>query len=93
VHENVFSKYPDADVSGSIVWIPMLEKDTLAAWYQKDREKILLVDTRQEWEHRNGHIAGSLNFPTEPNWWARWQRKGALKALLGPQKGQRLVFY
>ena len=31
MHENVFSKYPDADLSGSIVWIPMLEKDTLAA--------------------------------------------------------------
>jgi hypothetical protein len=31
VHENVFKKYPDADVSASIVWIPILEKDTFAA--------------------------------------------------------------
>ena len=31
MHENVFSLYPDADISGSIVWIPMLEEDTLAA--------------------------------------------------------------
>ena len=31
MHENVFAKYPDADVSASIDWIPILEKDTFAA--------------------------------------------------------------
>jgi len=31
VQENLFSKYPDADVSGSIVWIPILEKDSIDA--------------------------------------------------------------
>jgi len=31
VHENVFKKYPQADVSGSIVWIPILAKDTFDA--------------------------------------------------------------
>jgi len=31
VHESVFSKYPQANVSGSIVWIPILEKDTVDA--------------------------------------------------------------
>jgi hypothetical protein len=31
VHENVFEKYPDADVSASIVWIPILEKDSFDA--------------------------------------------------------------
>ena len=31
VHENVFNKYPHVDISGSIVWIPILEKDTFDA--------------------------------------------------------------
>jgi hypothetical protein len=31
VHENVFKKYPNADISGSIVWIPILDKDTFDA--------------------------------------------------------------
>ena len=71
----------------------LIDVETLSGLYQKDREKILLVDTRQEWEHRAGHIAGSVNFSMEPTWWARWQRKGALKTLLGSPKGQTLVFY
>jgi hypothetical protein len=31
VHENIFEKYPVADVSASIVWLPILDKDTLDA--------------------------------------------------------------
>ena len=31
VHENVFEKYPDAVVSASIVWIPILKEDTFDA--------------------------------------------------------------
>jgi len=31
VHENVFKKYPDADISASIIWIPILDKDTFDA--------------------------------------------------------------
>jgi len=31
VHENVFKKYPKADISGSIVWIPILENDSFEA--------------------------------------------------------------
>jgi len=31
VHENVFEKYPDADISASIVWIPILEEDNFDA--------------------------------------------------------------
>ena len=71
----------------------LIEVEALSTLYQADREKILLVDTRQEWEHRAGHIAGSLNFPMEPTGWARWQRKGDLAALLGPQKDKSIVFY
>lgn len=56
-------------------------------------EKILLVDTRQDWEYRAGHIKGAINFPMEPTWWARWQKAGALKTLLGPDKDRPIVFY
>ena len=31
VHENVFIKFPDEDISGSIVWIPILDDDTFDA--------------------------------------------------------------
>jgi len=71
----------------------LIDVKALSKLYLADREKILLVDTRQEWEHRAGHIAGSVNFPMEPTWWARWQRKGALKTILGPQTEKTIVFY
>jgi predicted sulfurtransferase len=56
-------------------------------------EKLLLVDTRQDWEYRTGHIKGAINFPMEPTWWARWQKAGELKTLLGPDKDRPIVFY
>ena len=28
MHENVFKNFPDADISASIIWIPILDKDT-----------------------------------------------------------------
>ncbi len=59
----------------------------------KDPESILLVDTRQEWEYRTGHIKGALNFPIEPTWLSRWQKKGELEKLLGPDKSRFIVFY
>ena len=31
VHENVFKKYPSADISASIIWIPILDEDTFDA--------------------------------------------------------------
>lgn len=71
----------------------LIDVDALLKLYQSNREKILLVDTRQEWEHRAGHIAESVNFPLEPTRWARWQKKGDLKAFLGPDKEKTIVFY
>ena len=71
----------------------LMDVEALAELYRSNREKILLVDTRQEWEHRAGHIAGSVNFPMEPTWWARWHKKGELTAFLGPDKQKILVFY
>jgi 3-mercaptopyruvate sulfurtransferase SseA len=61
--------------------------------YEKDPDKMLLVDTRQEWEYRSGHIKGALNFPIEPTWMSRWRNKGALEKFLGPDKERLLVFY
>ena len=71
----------------------LIDVETLSKLYQSNQEKTLLIDTRQEWEHRGGHLYGSLNFPMEPTWWARWQRKGDLKAFLGPDKQKSIVFY
>jgi hypothetical protein len=61
--------------------------------YQKDSKSILLVDTRQEWEYRTGHIKGAVNFPVEPTWWSRWRKEKPLEAFLGPDKNRLIVFY
>jgi hypothetical protein len=71
----------------------LMDIEALSELYRSNREKILLVDTRQEWEHRAGHIAGSVNFPMEPTWWDRWHKKGELEAFLGPDREKILVFY
>lgn len=60
-----------------------------------DREpgRVLLVDTRQDWEHRTGHIPGSINFSFEPTRWSRLRNRWALKEALGADKARPLVFY
>jgi len=69
--------------------------DTDALWeqYRVNPESLLLVDTRQEWEYRIGHIDGAENFPMEPTWLSRWRKKGALETSLGPDKERFIVFY
>ena len=71
----------------------IISTDELAGRYGKDPSSLLLVDTRQEWEYRTGHIEGALNFPMEPTWWARWRKAGDLEGFLGPDKDRTLVFY
>jgi 3-mercaptopyruvate sulfurtransferase SseA len=71
----------------------ILTTEELADRYRKDPSSLLLVDTRQEWEYRTGHIPGALNFPMEPTWWARWRKAGDLEAFLGPDKKRNAVFY
>ncbi len=61
--------------------------------YSQYRDSLLLVDTRQEWEYRTGHIKGAVNFPMEPTWFARWQKKKALGRFLGNDKDRTIVFY
>jgi hypothetical protein len=65
----------------------------LGAAYSTNANEFFLVDTRQEWEYRTGHISGAINFPMEPTWWSRWRKADALKELLGPDKDRKVVFY
>ena len=71
----------------------IISTDELWERYEKGPDKLLLVDTRQEWEYRTGHIKGALNFPMEPTWMSRWRNKAALDKFLGPDKERYLVFY
>ena len=65
----------------------------LGAAYSQNPNELFLVDTRQGWEYRTGHISGAINFPMEPTWWSRWRKADALKELLGPDKDRKVVFY
>ncbi len=65
----------------------------LAKLYQQPPAHLLLVDTRQEWEYRRGHIKGAVDFPLEPTWWSGWRVQKRLAALLGPDKNRLVVFY
>ncbi len=71
----------------------ILRIEELASRYLEDPEGLVLVDTRQEWEYRSGHIAGAVNFPMEPTWWARWRKADDLEAFLGPDRERTIVFY
>ncbi len=71
----------------------IINTDELWERYEKGPDKLLLVDTRQEWEYRIGHIKGALNFPMEPTWISRWRNKGVLEKFMGPDKERLLVFY
>ena len=61
--------------------------------FKSKPDSLLLVDTRQEWEYRTGHINGALNFPMEPTWWSRWRKQKPLANFLGPDKKRLIVFY
>ena len=71
----------------------IITTEALAEKYGKGPSAPMLIDTRQEWEYRAGHIAGALLFPMEPTWWARWRKAGALREFLGPDKDRTVVFY
>ncbi|RJQ76481.1 MAG: rhodanese-like domain-containing protein [Desulfobacteraceae bacterium] len=71
----------------------LITTDELAERYRKDGGDLLLVDTRQEWEYRTGHLQGAVNFPMEPTRWSRWRKAPALESFLGPAKERPVVFY
>jgi hypothetical protein len=65
----------------------------LAKLYQQPPANFLVVDSRQDWEYRSGHIKGAVNFPMEPTRWSEWRSQGRLASLLGPDKDRLVVFY
>jgi hypothetical protein len=71
----------------------LISTDELSRQYTAKPQSLLVVDTRQEWEYRTGHIKGALSFPIEPTWLSRWRNKGALEKFLGPDKNRLIVFY
>ena len=71
----------------------LISTDDLWKKYSKGQGSLLVVDTRQEWEYRTGHIQGAVNFPLEPTWLARWRKKADLEKLLGKDKDRSIVFY
>lgn len=71
----------------------IITTEELSAPYRKDNGGLLLVDTRQEWEYRTGHIRGAALFPMEPTAWSRWRKAQALETFLGPDKNRTIVFY
>jgi len=71
----------------------LIDVDGLWKIYQSNKEKLLLVDTRQEWEYHSGYIQGAVNFSMEPTWLARLTKRGALEQFLGPDKSKTIVFY
>jgi predicted sulfurtransferase len=71
----------------------IITTEELSERYQKDAKSLLLVDTRQEWEYRTGHLKGAVNFPIEPTGWSRWRSAAALETFLGPNKDRTIIFY
>ena len=55
--------------------------------YSKDSNSLLLVDARQEWEYRTGHIKGAVNFPMEPTWWSRWRKAERSESISRSRQG------
>ncbi|UCB50029.1 MAG: rhodanese-like domain-containing protein [Deltaproteobacteria bacterium] len=71
----------------------LISTEELWKRYNEDPGNLFLVDTRQEWEYRTGHIKGAANFPIEPTWLSRWTKKGELETFLGRDKDRLIVFY
>jgi hypothetical protein len=71
----------------------IITTEELIEQYRKDSAGLLLVDTRQDWEYRTGHLKGAVLFPMEPTWWSRWRKASALETFLGPNKDRTVIFY
>jgi len=71
----------------------LINTEELAKLYRQHPASLLIVDTRQDWEYRSGHIKDAVNLPIEPSAWGRWRAQSRLAALLGPDKDRLVVFY
>jgi predicted sulfurtransferase len=85
--------WDDVLAEGKIGGYRIITTEALSERYQKDAGSLLLVDTRQEWEYRTGHLKGAVNFPMEPTRWLEWRRASALETFLGPDKDRAIIFY
>ncbi len=85
--------WDDVRAEAAIGGYRIITTEALADRYRKESSGLTVVDTRQEWEYRTGHIEGALNFSMEPTWWSRWRKAGDLKDFLGPDLERMLVFY
>ena len=87
------STWKDVVAEAEMGGYKLISTDELWEHYSKNPDSLLVVDTRQEWEYRTGHIKGAVNFPIEPTWLSRWQKKGDLETLIGPDKNRPIIFY
>ena len=71
----------------------LLDLGELRGRLEREPGRILLVDTRQDWEYRTGHIPNSVNFSFEPTGWSRLKNRWALAEALGANKSRPIVFY
>ena len=71
----------------------LIDLGELRGRLEREPGRVLLVDTRQDWEFRTGHIPNSINFSFEPTRWSRLKNRWALKAALGADTSRPLVFY
>ena len=85
--------WDDAVVEADTGGYRLITTQDLWKHYSARQDDLILVDTRQEWEYRTGHIEGAVNFPMAPTWLARWQKKDDLGRLLGANKARTIVFY
>ena len=85
--------WEDVKAEARIGGYRLITTEELAQRYREDAGKLLLVDTRQDWEYRTGHMKGAVNFPIEPSAWGRWRSQGALSKFLGTDKDRLIAFY
>ncbi len=71
----------------------LINVDELWEIYRDGNRQALLIDTRQEWEFRTGHIDGAVHFSMEPTWFSRLIQRTPLAQALGPDKDRILIFY
>ena len=71
----------------------LIDLEALRGRLEREPGRLLLVDTRQDWEHRTGHIPDSINFSFEPTRWSRLKNRWALAKALGADKTRPVVFY
>ncbi len=85
--------WDDVVAEAKIGGYKLISTDELDERCSKSSESTLIVDTRQDWEYRSGHIKGAVNFPMEPTWISRWRNNADLETFIGPDKERSIVFY